>query len=474
MPALVAALALREGWDFPSNLQMADLQSEFRRTQIIPALALALACVAAASMVYYHLGLFIPRILQTRDAIGLGNGYSFGDDFYPIWLTARASRQGERDIYGDQITRDIQTGVFGRPLYPGNKLNLPMNYRQYSYPAFTNLLLWPTALLDFPRLRIALTLLLPALMAISVWMWVQALGWQIHPMWIATLVLLTLSTYQLLEAFFALQPGLFVGFFLAAAALAIRNGRLMLAGALCSLTLVKPQVTVLAIAYLLLWSLADRTRARFWQGFLTLTAALMIGSLWVWPHWIGRWLGVLAGYRRYARPPLVSLLLGPSFPTYIASILTAVMLAISAIIIWKNRRVAQDKVRFWFALTSLLAITTVALLPGQAMYDHYILLPGILLLVRYRRQFAAKGRVPRMLLIIGAVALFWPWFASFALLVIRPLLSPALFYSIPVFALPIRNVASLPFAVLALLAWNWKTNPELPDPAVTSESMAAT
>lgn len=453
---------------------MPDLQSEFRRTQIIPALALALACVAAAAMVYYHLGLFVPRILQVRHSIGLGNGYSFGDDFYPIWLTARASRQGERDIYSDRMTREIQIGIFGRPLYPGNKLNLPLNYRQYSYPAFTNLLLWPTALLDFPRLRILFALLFPALIAVSIWMWVKALAWRIHPMWTATLVVLTLSTYQLLEAFFALQPGVFVAFFLAAVALAIRRGRLLLAGALCSLTLIKPQVTVLAIAYLLLWSLSDRARARFWQGFVLLTAAMMIGSLSIWPHWIGQWLAVLAGYRQYARPPLIGLLLGPNLPTYIASLITAVMLAVSAIIIWKNRRVAQETVRFWFALTALLAITSVALLPGQAMYDHYILLPGILLLVRYRKEFRGKGRVPRMLLIIGAIVLFWPWFASFAVLVARPLMPPALFYSIPVFALPIRNVASLPFAVLALLAWNWKSNPEFHEPSVNSEPMAAT
>jgi len=40
-------------------------------------------------MLYYHLGLFLPAVLEIRAAKGLGNGYSFGDDFYPIWLTSR-------------------------------------------------------------------------------------------------------------------------------------------------------------------------------------------------------------------------------------------------------------------------------------------------------------------------------------------------------------------------------------------------
>lgn len=441
---------------------MRDQQSEFRRTQIIPALALALACIGAASMVYYHLGLFMPRVLQIRDSMGLGNGYSFGGDLYPVWLTARESRLGHVDLYSDEVTRQTQTGVFGHTLEPGNKLHLPRDYRQYSYPAFTNLILWPCGLLDFPRLRIVLALLLPTLSAISIWMWLKALRWNLHPMWIAVLITLTLGTYELLEAFFALQPGLFVGFFLSAAALCIRSKRFLLAGALCSLTLIKPQVTAIAILYLLLWSFSDRSRARFWQGFLVVTAVLMTGSLWIWPHWIREWVGVLREYHGYARPPLIGMLAGGILPTYTVTIILGVILLLSGVIMWRGRRLHQDAPGFWLTLSLLLAITSVTLLPGQAMYDHFILLPGIFLILRNRKEFRSQGPVQRALLFIGAVILFWPWFSSFALLVLRPLFTPAVFYSIPVFSLPIRNVASLPFAVIALLAWTWKRDSAMP------------
>lgn len=72
-------------------------------------------------------------------------------------------------------------------------------------------------------------------------------------------------------------------------------------------------------------------------------------------------------------------------------------------------------------------------------------------------MIASLWTVQGILLLIGVVVLFWPWFSSFALLVLRPLFSREVFYSIPVFALPIRNVASLPFAVIALLACSWKS-----------------
>jgi hypothetical protein len=305
----------------------------------------------------------------------------------------------------------------------------------------------------------ALTLLLPTLTALSIWMWLKALRWKIHPMWVATIMVLTLSTYQLLEAFFALQPGLFVGFFLAAAALAIRSNRLMLAGALCALTLIKPQVTILAILYLLLWSLSDRARARFWQAFLLVAAALMICSVAVWPQWIGQWITVLLGYHNYAMPPLINILLGPSVPRYIAPALIVVMLALAIGIAWRNRRAAQDSARFWFTLSLVLAITTITLLPGQAIYDHIILIPAILLLLRYSRELAKAGRIGRALLVSGSLVLAWPWVSAFVLLVIRPWLSPDTYYAVPIFALPMRTAASLPFAAVILLAWTWKVIP---------------
>jgi hypothetical protein len=441
---------------------MAEPFSDGSPSPRLALLALTLSLVGAASMVYYHQLLFMPRVLAIRQFEGLGSGYSFGNDFYPVWLTARASAQGSRNIYGPDMTRAIQTGLFGRPLDARNPSDPSVDYRQFAYPAFTELLLWPAAVLEFPHLRLLLAVLLPAITAASIWIWLKALSWQLHPIYFIALIMLSLSTYQLLEAFFAEQPGLFVGFFLAAAALAIRQKRLMLAGALVSLTLIKPQMTALAIVYLLLWSISDRQRARLWQGFLAVTLTLMITSLCIWPHWVQQWANILLGYHRYAMPPLVTILLGSSAPKYLSLVLIAVVLSAAATLAWRNRRASEDSPAFWFTLTLLLAITCVTLLPGQAIYDHVILIPGILLVFRNSRRLLQAGQVPRALLVAGALVLAWPWISAFVLLILRPWLSPATFYATPVFALPIRTAASLPVAVLALLGWTWRISPERP------------
>jgi Glycosyltransferase family 87 len=414
--------------------------------------ALCLALVGAASMLYYHLHLFIPNVLQVRAAKGLGNGYAFGDDFYPVWLAAHLSQLDHRNPYSPETTRQIQIGLFGRPFNPLKPTDPPVDYREFAYPAFTELLVWPVADVQFAQLRPILAVLLALVTTASLWLWMLALQWRVHPLWFAVIVVLALCNYQVLEALFAEQPGLIVGFLLASAALALRRNRLLLAGVLMALTLIKPQMTLLAIGYLLLWSLFDRRRAKFSVGLLITLAFLVGSSLLLWPRWIEQWIKILFGYHRYATPPLITVLLG-SWSPYLGKALIIALWGVSCVLAWRNRRATPDSPDFWWTLSLLPAITSVTLLPGQAIYDHIILFPGIFLLLRYRRELRNAGRVPRTLLAIGAVVLFWPYAAAFALIVLRPLMSLNVFNSTAVFALPIRTTASLPFAVLALLAW---------------------
>jgi hypothetical protein len=84
-------------------------------------------------MIYYHQGLFMPRVVAVRTAAGLGNGYSFGNDFYQVWLTSREWLRSGRDPYNAEMTRKIQTGLYGRPLDP-NRPTDPVDRRVFPYP----------------------------------------------------------------------------------------------------------------------------------------------------------------------------------------------------------------------------------------------------------------------------------------------------------------------------------------------------
>lgn len=424
-------------------------------------LALLLALIGAGSMLYYHQALFIPRALAVTAAEGLGNGYSFGNDFYQVWLTSRQLREG-RDPYSPEMTREIQTGLYGRPLDP-NRPSDPVDRRVFPYPAFADLLFWPAAEFPFAYVRVTVACTLAALTFASILLWLRALAWTLRWQWVAVILLLTLCSYPALEGLYAGQLGLLVAFLLAASLLALQRHRFLLAGILMAISTIKPQMTVLPILYLLLWSAHDwRPRRRFGIGFFS-TAILLVGtSLAVLPHWIHSWTHTVLAYRHYTTPPLVTEILtaplGQRWSSPATFVVTAASIIIAMVLSWRNRGAAFGSFAFWITVSLLLSITTITLLPGQAVYDHLILLPAILLLVRDRSTLRDAGPVPRALLRIGGIVLFWPWIAAFTLIVLRRWIAPATFYSTAVFSLPLRTAASLPFAVLVLLSWTMRVS----------------
>ncbi len=417
---------------------------------------IVLSVLCAAGMVYYHLRLFVPRAMEVRAAQGFGNGYSFGADFYPIWLTSRQGLLLHRDPYSAEMTRRIQVGLFGRALDSGNPAApappAPPDYRAFAYPAFADLLFWPLALLPFPVVRIGLAVILPAATALSVVLWLRALRLHVSRVALASMMLLTLSSYVVLEGMFAEQMGLLVGFLLAASLAALVDGRLFFSGSLLAMSLIKPQMAALVAAYLLLWSFGQgHVRWRFVGGFFLVTALLGGSSLLVWPHWIREWLQVMFGYRQYSTPPLVSYLLGDQIGSRVGPFLFAALLVSAIAFAWRMRAASPASAEFALTISLLLAVTTITLLPGHAVYDHVVLLPGVILIALSWRGFAASSHLFRVVLGAAALALFWQWIVAPVVIAMRPILSPQVFFP-DVLTLPIRTAGSIPFGVFALLA----------------------
>ncbi|MGB8581412.1 MAG: glycosyltransferase family 87 protein [Candidatus Sulfotelmatobacter sp.] len=409
---------------------------------------LCIVIVCAACMVYYHLALFVPRAHEIRAGQGYGNGYSFGADFYPIWRTSREGLLHHRNPYAPEMTRQIQMGLFGRPLDTRNPV-APFDYRAFAYPAFTDILFWPLCVPPFPEVRIVVALILPAITAISIVLWTRILRLRPGPMMLTALILLTLSSYAVLEGLFAEQMGLLVGFLLAAALAALAKGRLFLSGSLLALTLIKPQMTLMAAAYLLFWSLARwRARWRSIAGFTCVSALLVTSSSLVWPHWIPEWLRIIFGYRQYSTPPLVSYLVGTQMGSWLGPILIAVLLGGALAVAWRMRCASPTSIEFLLTISAVLAITAITLLPGHAVYDHIVLLPGVILIALTWRDYMASLSF-RVILAVTALALVWQWITAPIVIAARPMVSAAFFSTL--LTLPIRTAASIPFGVCALL-----------------------
>jgi hypothetical protein len=187
-----------------------------------------------------------------------------------------------------------------------------------------------------------------------------------------------------------------------------------------------------------------RSLAIYWRLFLT-ALLLSTSSLLIWPHWVQEWLRVLIAYRRYATPPLVSYLLG----NWIGTILLVALPASAILLSWRMRRVSPESGEFGLTFSLLLGITAVALLPGHAVYDHIVLLPGALVIAFSWRPLAAN-RPCRIILTLTTLAVCWQWISAPLVIAAHPFLSHPLFAS-TVLTLPIRTAASIPFGVCALL-----------------------
>jgi hypothetical protein len=416
-------------------------------------LALLLAIFGSASMAYYYVGLLMPRWREAHAAMNLAGGYAFGRDFYPVWLTSHSCIRQGCDPYSPEMTREIQRGLFGRTLDSQIPSDPPADYRTFAYPAFTDLLLWPFGEFPFATVQVIFALLLAALTVVSVWVWMQALSWRPSaPLLLATM-LLVLCSYPVLQGLYAEQLGLLVGFFLAISVFALQRGWALPAGILMALTTIKPQMTILAMFYLVVWSFHDwQKRGRFCIGLFSTMLFLIGAALLVWPHWIQSWVRVLLGYHHYAKPPLISAILGaPLGRSGLASAgAIALLLILSATVSWKNRTIPNSSVKFWLTLSFSLCITAVTLLPSQGFHDQVILLPG-LFLVSHHWEDLSRGRISKVLLATGAGILLWPWLAATGLLAIRPLLTQQEFYSKSIIILPLP-AAAFPFVLLAVLA----------------------
>jgi hypothetical protein len=415
-----------------------------------PYILLALSLFAAGCMTYYHLAIFVPHAHEVRAALGLGNGYSFGADFYPLWLTSREALLHRGDPYSSRMTVQIQTGLFGCQLAVCAPAASPDD-RAFVHPAFADLFIWPLALFPFPVVRIVLAAILPLALAVSILLWLYALRLHSDCATTASIVLLTLSSYSLLEGLFAEQLGLFVGFFLAASIAALVAQRLFLAGGLLAVTFVKPQMVLFIAAYLLLWSLARRrARWHFIVGFLLVSLALIASAQFIWPHWIPEWLQAIRRYRTYSPPPLVVYVFGATLLSTFGRFLILLCLLCGAILAWQKRIAEPSSGEFALTISLLLALTTLAVIPGQAVYDHEILLPGIFLIAFAWKDFEI-GNAFRIILGLTALALAWQWICAPIVIALQAILSRAVFES-HVILLPIRTAASIPFGVLALLA----------------------
>ena len=367
-------------------------------------------------------------------------------DLYPRWLGAQELLLHGRDPYSADVTREIQTGYYGRPLDPSRPHD-PKDEQGFAYPAYVVFLLAPTVTLPFAMVQACFRWFLVGLTGASVWLWLRMLRWRVSVETIAIMLLLTLGSFPVLQAIKLQQLSLLVAGLIALSAMLLAESQLFWAGVLLAVATIKPQLALPVLAWFLLWVLSDWAHRRsFWWGFACTMAALTGGAEYLLPRWAGRFREAVVAYRRYneGAESVLDVLITPHWGKALALLIVVVL----GFVAWRHRRDPAGSETHNQVTAAILA-ATVVVMPKASPYNQILLLPGVLVMLQRGRELWSQSLARRAVTVLCGLTLLWPWLAALALMAASVFL-PA--ESIQTeWAVPLYTNMAIPVAVLALL-----------------------
>jgi hypothetical protein len=374
-------------------------------------LLLAGSALLAASVWIWVQDISIPRQVAEASEHGIPRGNL--SDLYPRWLGARELLLHGRDPYRDDITREIQSGYYGRPT-DANRPNDPKDQQAFAYPLYVVFVLAPSVGLPFPIVQRGFLWLLLGLTAASVLFWLHALRWRISRTAKLCWVILVLGCFPALQAFKLQQLTLLVAALMAACIAAIVNAQFVVAGILLALASIKPQLVALPAIWLMMWVIGDwRRRQRlFWSSAASM-AVLLIGSEALRPGWIREFRAATSAYYRYTGGGQ-SLLDVALTTTTAGRIVSTIVAAVLIVFLWRLRREAAGSAEFQWSIAAVLG-TTLVIIPMFAPYNQILLVPCVMLMVKEVCRIWGANRLSRFFFVVTAASIAWPWTAAFGL-----------------------------------------------------------
>lgn len=365
-------------------------------------LVLAASLLVCFSVWHWAETILVPANTLAAESKGVPIGNN--SDLYPRWLGARELLLHRRDPYSAEVTRDIQIGFYGRPLDP-TKPTEPRAQESFVYPLYVVFLMAPTITLPFSTVADVSRWLLLLAIAVSVPLWMYAVGLRLRTPYLASAMVLAVSSYPAVLEFHMQNLSALVALLLALAVASLVRGWLILSGLLLALATVKPDTTTPVILWLLVWATGGKERRRLIWGFGGSMAILMASAQALSPGWIGRFLTAVREYPSYGTDPSILQVL---FPQIIANLMLAALVAYLLVTCWRWRRATADSARFGWTLALVTTATLVAI-PKLSAYNQVLLIPPLLVLLAQRGAIRSMGLMQRALAKAAFAGQGWQW-----------------------------------------------------------------
>jgi hypothetical protein len=386
---------------------------------------------------------FIPY--QMADAAVHGRPRGNLSDLYPRWVGARELLLFGRDPYSAEVAREAQAGYYGRPL-ESSRPNDPKDQEGFAYPVYVVFYLAPTVRLPFAIVRERFFWLLVILTAASALIWLRVLAWPASFATGAVVVVLTMGSLAVMQGLKLEQISLLVAALIAVAVWLLVRDFQVAAGIVLAVASVKPQLVILLLMWLGIWTLGDLPRRYRWIVSFGIAMVIQIAAAeWCLPHWIARFWQAVRAYKSYTGAVGVAEeFAGPLAGRTLEILAFAMLIRLC----WRERGHGANTKAF-AGMVSLVLAVAILLVPTYSVYNQVLLIPALLVLVEARRALWQRGFASRFLLLAVAVAVAWPWVASVALAVLSFVLPRATVEQ--AWAVPFWTVLLVPVGVAALM-----------------------
>src|SRR5690348_7407148 len=359
--------------------------------------------VLASGMVYYYEGVLIP-LRQKEFRVGAGARGNWAD-LYVQWLGSCEVLQHRRNPYSSEVTREIQRGFYGETIESGGaKFNNP---EAFAYPVYVTFLFAPFLHVSFSFVQVVFTVIFFLLTLASIPLWMRALNIRLRRWVVIPVLLIAMSSYPVVDGLHLQQMTLLTAGLLAASLAAVASGQLFWAGVALAIASIKPQLVLLVIVFLLMWTVSNwASRKWFAIGLASSTAALFAASELLLPGWFHSWWEAVQAYRGYIKPSLLRSLLGQR----LAMVVGGIAVLFCCALFWRVRKEIAGSDRFNFAAVAALT-ATVLLLPdaGGGKYNQVILIPAAIWVSIWGRKAARMNAIAHSIWLLTVVVLAGEW-----------------------------------------------------------------
>jgi hypothetical protein len=349
-----------------------------------------------------------------------------GSDFLPGWVGGRQLLLNGYSPYGDQVDQIIQDYQYGRPARPDE------DAIKFVYPLYSVLVFMPFSMVpDFALARAlwmtSLEILLIAIALISI----ALLKWRLSGISLAIYLLFAVLWYHAVRSVINGNIVVYSTFFLVLSLLLMRSNQEFAAGLFLALSSVKPNVVVLFIPFVLLWSYSHR-RWQLISSTLGSFAFLVLVTVILIPDWIQQNFMKLISYAKHSTPATPGDVFVAWWPGIGDKMGWALALVLAIILIGEWRAARQRDFR-WFlwsgcltlAITQWIGITTD---PGNFII---LFVPLVLVFAVWEEHYGRKGRIFTLILMLLVLFGLWGLFLLTLERGTQPQQNPIMFFPFP-------------------------------------------